>query len=690
MAHQKMAGILARLNEQQREAACHGDEPLLIIAGAGTGKTTTLVYRVAWLISQGTAPHRILLLTFTRRAAGEMLHRVAGVLSQADVDRHVWGGTFHGTGTRLLRIYAKAIGIDPRFTIYDQGDAEDLMGALCRDLDLAKGDKHFPKKRTCLAIHSYSMNAELPIEKVLETQFSQQARYCKPLHRLFEAYTQRKAELHVFDYDDLLLRWCDLLEHDEAGPAIRNRFDCVLVDEYQDTNRLQARLLKGLCPDGRGLTVVGDDAQSIYSFRAATIHNILDFPQQFPGARVIKLEQNYRSTQPILQATNRVLAEAEQGFTKELWSEHPQGPRPQLISCQNEHEQAEFVVERVLAHQRLGIPLSQQAVLFRASHHSILLEGELARHGVEFVKYGGLKFVESAHVKDLLSLMRLAENPRDVVSGQRALCLLPGIGPKKAEDLLGKLNTADGQFEVWTEAAVPAKSQEVWPDFVRLMCSLAKGSTDSKLRRQIRRAIDFYEPILQGNYDNATQRLADLEQLEQLAAAFPDRAAMLADLAIDPPISTAELPRGERREDCLILSTMHSAKGLEWTVVYVLHATEGKIPLEHSFWDKDQIEEERRLFYVALTRAARWLYVCHPLRESSSYGSNWSGDFYEHRELTRFVSKSVKQTLQCQRAQAFELAEDVVPPTAPRRKTRKDAGTKRRTRTRGSPRSEAW
>jgi len=661
--------LLARLNDQQREAACHGHDPLLIVAGAGTGKTTTLVHRVAWLIAQGAPAERILLLTFTRRAAGEMIRRVADVLDEAEVSRRVWGGTFHGTGLRLLRQYGKAIGVNTRFTIHDQGDAEDLMGLLCRELELGADDKKFPKKRACLAIHSYGAGAELPLEEVLRSQFSQYEKYAEPLRELFRAYTERKAELNVFDYDDLLLKWCELLDHEQVGKAIRDRFDCVLVDEYQDTNRLQARLLKSLCPDGRGLTVVGDDAQSIYSFRAATVRNILDFPEQFPGTRVVSLEQNYRSTQPILAATNGVIAEARERYAKDLWSERPAGPRPQLITCDDEHEQVEFVVGRILQHQKMGVPLSQQAVLFRASHHSIALEAELARHNLEFVKYGGLKFVESAHVKDLMSILRLAENPRDVVSGQRVLCLLPGVGPKKASGLLRDLTAADWQFDAWNDAKVPAKSKECWPDFVTLMRWLGGEAAAEDLSGQIRRVLEFYEPFLQDNYENADQRLADLEQLEGLATRFADRATMLADLTVDPPTSTAELPRGAAHSDPLILSTMHSAKGLEWPVVYVLHATDGKIPWERSLIDPEQLEEERRLFYVALTRAADCLYVCHAQRGSSSYGNKWLGDVYERRELTRFMTKPVKQAFQSQQASRFEEPDESQPPKKrPRKK----------------------
>jgi DNA helicase-2/ATP-dependent DNA helicase PcrA len=339
-----------------------------------------------------------------------------------------------------------------------------------------------------------------------------------------------------------------------------------------------------------------------------------------------------------------------------------------LITCEDEYEQVEFVVGRILQHQRLGVPLSQQAVLFRASHHSILLEAELARHGLEFVKYGGLKFVESAHVKDVTSFLRLAENARDVVAGERVLQLLPGVGPKKAADLLRELSAAEGRFDAWRQAKIPAKSKDLWPGFVALICSLAPESSGKVLPGQIRRVIKWYEPILQQKHDNAAQRLADLEQLEQMAARFADRATLLADLAIDPPTSTGDLPRGQTRDDRLILSTLHSAKGLEWRVVYVIQAADGKIPLERSTFDPEELEEERRMFYVALTRASDWLYVCYAQREPASSRQSWGGDFYDRRELTRFVTKSVRQTFQPQYAGMFEEPEDSAPAPRPRRK----------------------
>jgi DNA replication ATP-dependent helicase Dna2 len=646
------AGLLAQLNEQQRAAALHGDEPLLIIAGAGTGKTTTLVHRVAHLISQGAATHRMLLLTFTRRAAAEMLDRVANVLRQHDVRRNVWGGTFHGVGARLLRIHGPEIGIDGRFSIHDRGDAESLMATVCRELDLGKGDKKFPKKGTCMSVHSYMVNAGLSLEQTLEQQFSSLKKYAEPLARLFAEYAQQKTQLNIFDYDDLLEKWCELLEDPRTGAKVRDRFDHVLVDEYQDTNRLQSRLLKGLCPDGRGLSVVGDDAQSIYAFRAATIRNILDFPEQFPEASTITLEQNYRSTPPILDASNRVIADAKERFTKDLWSTRAAGPPPQLITCEDEHEQVEFVVARILAHRRQGVALSQQAVLFRSAHHSIRLEAELARQGLAFVKYGGLKFVESAHVKDLLSFLRLAENPRDRVSGQRVLNLLPGIGPKKADQLQQLVLQADGRFEPWAKAKLPAAAADDWPQLVSLLEHLVRvGPQDPA--GQIQSVLAFYQPILEGVYDNASLRMKDLEELQQLARRYDDRAELLSELALDPPEDDDGRPDG----DHLVLSTMHSAKGLEWRVVYVLHATDGKIPHERSFLDPEQLEEERRMFYVAMTRAADWLYVCHPRREAAGYGNSWMGNAFEATTLTRFITAEAKRTFQCQTARNFRIPE---------------------------------
>lgn len=641
--------VFSGLNPQQRKAVCHGEGPLLIVAGAGTGKTATLVHRVAWLIAQGIPSERILLLTFTRRAAAEMLRRTEGVLRKLreaqggelsgrfHVDR-VWGGTFHAIATRLLRQYGEAIGLRPGFTIHDRSDSEDLMNVVRTELGLAKTDRRFPKKATCMDIYSRCINARQKLPEVLASGYPWCLEWAKELKRLFDAYCDRKEAAAVLDYDDLLLYWHALLGDAKVGEAIRRQFDCVLVDEYQDTNVLQAEILYRLSPDGKGLTVVGDDAQSIYSFRAATVRNILDFPKHYPNATVVTLEQNYRSTEPILQAANLVISFAPERFTKNLWCDRKGGDRPALVTCEDENEQSDFVIERILSHREEGIDLRRQAVLFRASHHSIVLEADLARQNIPFHKYGGLKFIETAHVKDLLAFLHLAENPRDMVAGLRLLTLLPGIGPHKARQLMAMLHQCEQGFAAWKAWKPPAAAEEIWPRFVGLLEDLA--ATQGDLPGQVHRIRVFYTPLLEERYDNPYPRSRDLEQIEQIASRYTDRRTMLADITLDPPSSTQDLAGPPvRDEDYLVLSTIHSAKGLEWDCVYVIHASDGNIPSDMATGTSDEIEEERRLFYVALTRAKRYLYVCHPIRYYHS-GRGFS-DAYGYAQLTRFLPNQV-------------------------------------------------
>jgi DNA helicase-2/ATP-dependent DNA helicase PcrA len=637
--------VLSGLNPQQRRAAQHRDGPLLIVAGAGTGKTATLVHRVAWLIAKGVDPGRILLLTFTRRAAGEMIRRVDAVLRQLErLERgaatsrpqagRVWGGTFHAIATRLLRRYGKAVGLAPAFTIHDRGDSEDLINVVRTELGLAKTEKRFPNKGTCMAIYSRCVNARQQLADVLAGHFPWCKDWGDELKQLFDAYVDRKEAASVLDYDDLLLYWHALLGDEKAGEMVRGRFDCVLVDEYQDTNLLQAEILYRLSPEGRGLTVVGDDAQSIYSFRAATVRNILDFPKHYPNATVLALEQNYRSTQPILEATNQVIRLAKERYAKNLWSKRAEGEQPVLVTCDDEDDQADFVVREILGHREGGIPLRRQAVLFRASHHSIVLEAELTRRNIPFHKYGGLKFIETAHVKDLMAFLRLAENPRDVVAGSRALALLPGIGPTKARQLMEMLAGSGGDFGAWRAWKPPAAAGELWPQLVALVEGLAAAKTD--LPGQVHRTRKFYQPILEDRYDNPRPRSRDLEQLEQIASRYRDRRTMLAEITLDPPSSTQDLAGPPvLDDDYLVLSTIHSAKGLEWDAVYVIHASDGNIPSDMATGSTEEIEEELRLFYVALTRAKRWLCVCCPLRYYRYSGS--FSDAYGYAQLTRFL-----------------------------------------------------
>jgi DNA helicase-2/ATP-dependent DNA helicase PcrA len=642
--------LLGGLNEQQRAAVLHGDEPLLVIAGAGTGKTATLAHRVAHRIATGTDPGRILLLTFTRRAAGEMLRRVDEILrrletealtrtSAAPASAKVWGGTFHAIATRLLRLHGRAIGLEPSFTILDRSDAEDLMGMLRTELGLAKSDRRFPLKSTCLDIYSRCVNARESVELAVEAHFPWCKEEVADLRRLFEAYVDHKQERAVLDYDDLLLFWHGLLSEPRVARSIRIRFDHILVDEYQDTNRLQAEILQLLSPGGKNLTAVGDDAQAIYSFRAATVHNILDFPQQFPNTRVVTLEQNYRSTQPILDTTNEVMAGAAMRHAKTLWSNRQGGAKPQFVSCDDENEQTEFVVKSVLDHREAGLDLRRQAVLFRASHHSLTLELELARRNIPFRKYGGLRFVETAHVKDLLAFLRLAENPRDLMAGTRVLMLLPGVGPKKARALM------DATPGAWVTSSTPSPAAgDAWPQLVGLMTAISSCSPGD-LPSQLQRIRLFYAPLMERLYDNARARLMDLEQLEWLAGRYPDRQRFLTEITLDPPAYTEDLAGPPLLdEDFLVLSTMHSAKGLEWDAVFVIHASDGNIPSDMATGRPEEIEEERRLFYVALTRAKYWLHVCYPLRYYVHPRS--FSDTHGYAQPTRFVPSDVRRTME--------------------------------------------
>jgi DNA helicase-2/ATP-dependent DNA helicase PcrA len=652
--------ILEGLNLEQRRVVCHDDSPLLIIAGAGTGKTKTVVHRVAQLMERGVEPSRILLLTFSRRASAEMLRRVDELLARIQdqdgsrqkrsiTSRKVWGGTFHATAAQLLRLYGDSIGLESDFTIHDRSDSEDLLDVVRTELNLAKTDRRFPKKGTCMAIYSMCVNSRLPIDKVLAGNFPWCGQYAEDLKRLFKAYVDRKELGHVLDYDDLLLFWHGLLSHPATGQKIRRRFDCVLVDEYQDTNRLQSEIIALLRPDCTGITVVGDDAQSIYSFRAATVRNILDFPKQFSGTTIVKLEQNYRSTQPILAATNAVIAQAQERYTKDLWSDQNDGAKPCLLTCDDEDDQAAFIVREVLRQREAGVDLRRQAVLFRASHHSITLEAELARHNIPFVKYGGLKFIEAAHVKDLLGFLRLAENPRDLVAGTRVLKLLPGIGPAKARQLMDRLLESGGHFRTWSDAKVPTEAGGYWHKLIRLLVRLGEAS-DKDMPSQVRLVRDFYTPLLEECYDNSSARLRDLEQIEQLAGRFSSRSEMLADLTLDPPASTEDLAGDPMLdEDYLVLSTIHSAKGLEWDAVYVIHASDGNIPSDLATGKAEQIDEELRLFYVALTRAKRSLQVCFPLRYYHVARGGFS-DRHSYAQLTRFISENVKPHFDCRAA----------------------------------------
>ena len=724
-AQSSVADPLVGLDPAQRAAVEHGIDadgridagPLLVIAGAGSGKTGTLAHRVAHLVAAGADPGRILLLTFSRRAADEMGRRVRRILAQAAVDRPglaraelQWAGTFHAIGARLLRDYAGRIGLDPGFSIHDREDSADLMNLVRHELGLSATKQRFPQKGTCLAIYSAVVNTRAALAAVLQASFPWCAEWEDALKRLFRAYVEAKQAQQVLDYDDLLLYWAQMVGEAELGAEIGGLFDHVLVDEYQDTNALQAAILLAMKPDGRGLTVVGDDAQSIYAFRGATVRNILDFPAAFaPPARVVTLERNYRSTQPILDAANAVIALAAERFAKNLWSARASAQRPRMVTVKDEAAQADFVVDSVLARREEGLKLKQQAVLFRASAHSARLELELTRRNVPFVKYGGLKFLEAAHVKDVLALLRWAENPRDRIAGFRAIQLLAGIGPKTAGRVLDNVCAAPPGCALLAEQPVPEAARAGWLAFAILLDRLAgreeassaafapagapTGATAAAphvgaaeaantadgegMRGRISTAAfapagaptgsaavasdggaaaaahtatapasavgaaeaandysktyadgaglrwptDFelacrwYEAQMPRLYDDFQVRVLDIQQLARIAATSPSRQRFLTELTLDPPSATSgEAGMPLLDEDYLILSTIHSAKGQEWSAVSVLNVVDGCIPSDVATRNSAEVDEERRLLYVAMTRAKDSLDLIVPQR----------------------------------------------------------------------------
>jgi DNA helicase-2/ATP-dependent DNA helicase PcrA len=641
------SAYLDSLNPEQRRAVEHGATgpgphvPLLVIAGAGSGKTNTLAHRVAHLIVSGADPRRILLMTFSRRAASEMTNRVERIARKVLGDRAgvmtdalAWAGTFHGIGARLLRDYAEQIGIDPAFTIHDREDSADLINLIRHEKGFSKTKERFPTKGTCLAIYSRCVNAETSIEQVLGSSFPWCAGWAAELKELFAAYVESKQRQNVLDYDDLLLYWAQTMSDPALASDIGGRFDHVLVDEYQDTNRLQSSILLALKPGGCGLTVVGDDAQSIYSFRAATVRNILDFPGQFsPPADVITLDRNYRSTQTILAAANGVIGLARERFTKNLWTDRTSGTKPQLVTVRDEADQARCIVERVLENRESGTLLKQQAVLFRTSSHSGPLEVELTRRNIPFVKFGGLKFLDAAHIKDMLALLRFVENPRDRVAGFRLMHLIPGVGPTSAQRALDQMADAADPIAALAQAPSPPRAGDDWKMFVATVADISRSNWPADLER----ARLWYEPHLDRIHEDAETRRVDLIQLEQIASGYPSRQRFLTELTLDPPDATSDqagVPLLD--EDYLILSTIHSAKGQEWKSVFVLNVVDGCMPSDLSAGTSPEIEEERRLLYVAMTRAKDDLYLMVPQR-FFTHGQQARGDRHVYASRTRFI-----------------------------------------------------
>jgi DNA helicase-2/ATP-dependent DNA helicase PcrA len=665
---------LEGLNPEQHRAATFGAGALLVLAGAGTGKTKTLVSRVAHLLSEGVAPERVLLLTFSRRAADEMVRRV-GAQVGGEVSKRILAGTFHAVAHHVLRTYGSALGLPDGFSVLDAGDSADLLGVVRAEAARATPGR-FPKKDTLASVYSRVVNAHTPLEAALTKWFPWCADQRPGIASVFEAYTARKREAGLVDFDDLLLYWRAAALHPSLGPHLAALWDHILVDEYQDTNAVQSAILRALRQSNGNLTVVGDDAQAIYSFRAATVRNILDFPTEFPASTTITLDRSYRSTQPVLDLANAVIAQATEAFPKTLRATRPGGQRPILATCPDEAAQSQAVCETILWHYERGVALRDQAVLVRAAHHSDALEVELRRRHLPFVKYGGLKFLEAAHLRDLLALLRLLDNPADEMAWQRVLLMADGVGPAAAQRLLAALGLRGGQAPEARDITVlggDALSRflrcpaEVFgraaPDLEVLRRALADCTRpDLGVGAQIERLTEALGPLIRRRYDHPDVRLRDLSVLAGLATTAPSRHAFVADLTLDPPRSTGDLAGPPLLDDdYLTLSTVHSAKGGEWPVVHIIHAADGMFPSDMATGDAEGVDEERRLFYVALTRARDHLHLYTPLRYYHG-GPFGRGDAHSWAQRTRFLPPDVEPLLELRAVRAGGI-DDVALPT---------------------------
>jgi DNA helicase-2/ATP-dependent DNA helicase PcrA len=606
---QGLKGYLQELNPAQREAVETLYGPLLVIAGAGSGKTRTLVYRMAHLVEQGVPPERILLLTFTRRAAREMIERASLILKR-DFER-IAGGTFHSLCHTLLRQYGSLIGYSPNFTLLDRTDAEDLFNLLKTGLGLRDNKKRFPKKDTLASIYSKTLNQEKTLEDILSREYPQFFEYLPEIQRLFIEYKHYKKEHQLMDYDDLLLNWLEILKN---FPQIREemgkRFHFIMVDEYQDTNTLQGEIIRYMASSHQNVMVVGDDSQSIYRFRGANYRNIFDFPKIFPQTKIIKLEQNYRSTQPILDLANVIIANSKEKYTKTLFTLKKEGARPVLFRAKDEAESSKFVAEKVLELRERGVKLSDIAVLFRSAYHSYELEVELTKRGIPFVKYGGLRLIESAHIKDLLAFLKVLLNPQDFLSWNRILLLMEGIGPRTAEKIIQAFKKEALPFSLSRISSLSSSPElKRWLELYVMIKPYGEESPSEILQK----VWHFYETLFQRIYsDDYHRRVKDLDGLFSLSLKYKSLDEFVSDLLLEP-LELTELEGETPDEDPLVLSTIHSAKGLEWHTVFILSLIEGRFPSTYSLKDSEDLEEERRLFYVAVTRARERLFLLSPL-----------------------------------------------------------------------------
>lgn len=599
------------LNPAQFEAASAVEGPYLIIAGAGTGKTRTLVYRVSRLVETGYDPKSIVLLTFTRKAASEMMNRAAILLDNRC--SKIKGGTFHSFANLTLRKYAQAAGLDSSFTILDQGDSEDVINLIRSQAGLISKEKRFPNKETLFKVYSLSVNTGRTVEEIIIENYPHFEELLDKVLGIQKIYTEYKRKNNLLDYDDLLVYHRDfLMSMSPAAKSFLSTLNFIMVDEYQDTNKLQAEVVKGLTQLKNNVMVVGDDSQSIYAFRGANFKNIIEFPKLFPGTKIIKLEENYRSVQPILDFTNQIIKGAVEKYDKHLYTHKAGGNLPVIIAASTENLQSKFIVEKILDLREEGVPLGEIAVLFRSSFFSFDLEIELTKANIPFLKFGGMKFVETAHIKDVLAFLRIAANPKDVVSWYRVLLLHEGVGPKTAQKILDELANARLTIKGNPDAVTNFRYNE---NIARLFQFLYQLHTKPMLpSEKAQLVVDYYYPLFKEKYDDYNKRYKDLEIFLNITENYKSLDSLLADMAIEPVIdSVIDIESPDKEEEYLTLSTIHSAKGLEWQSVFIIHAVEGYFPSSRSVESIEQLEEERRLMYVASTRAKQNLFVTYPM-----------------------------------------------------------------------------
>ncbi|MFB0533226.1 MAG: ATP-dependent helicase [Desulfatiglandales bacterium] len=619
------------LNKVQLSAVTAPDGPILVIAGAGSGKTRTLVYRVAWLVEKGVPPREILLLTFTSKAAKEMLERASRLTNKRC--REVSGGTFHSLAQHVLREEARRIGFSPSFSIMDRPDMEEAAHALITEVDGEKRPMRFPKSSTISAVFSKAANMEKSLSEIMEIEYPQFLPIFPQMEHLLQIYKEYKRKNNLMDYDDLILFLRLLLkENEDIRLTLANRYRYIMVDEYQDTNTIQADIIRYLGSSHRNVMVVGDDSQSIYSFRGANFRNMFEFPDYFPEARIIKLEENYRSTQPILSMTNALMDQATQKYTKCLFTRRSGNEVPLAIDTGTERDQAVYVCRTIETLLDEGWALRDIAVLFRAAYHSFELELELARRAIPFAKYGGFKFMESAHIKDLLAHLRVIINKEDILSWGRLLRLIRNIGAAKSQAIIEWMKKGDvlpARIDKWPGSK---KEREGLVKLAKLMSTLSTANL--RPEKAVGLAAEYYSPFLKERFDDFPRRQLELEQLISMASRYRSLRAFLDDLSLEPPASPVDV-RPLDREDYLTLSTIHSAKGLEWGVIFIIWLVDGRFPPEKSFLNTESLEEELRLLYVGATRAKDKLIMVYPGQGVVYNPEGWGGNY--RRGLSSFI-----------------------------------------------------